>query len=287
MLKFTDVRKQYGAFELVCNMEVKPGMVTGLIGGNGAGKSTAFKAALDLITLDGGAIKLFGKTHQKFLAADKERLGVVLAEAGFSEYFTIMDIAAILEKMYHRFSREIFLQRCEGAGLPLHKKVKDFSMGMKAKLKLLAALSHEAELLILDEPTAGLDVAAREEMLSMLQDYLAESEERSVLISSHISTDLEKICDDIYIIQDGRIILHEETDVLRDSYGILKVDEIQYERLDKRALLRQQREVYGFALLTSDRQFYSENYPEIVIEKCSMDDVILMMMKGDIICQAY
>lgn len=284
MLKYVDARKQYGTFELVCNMEVKPGMVTGLIGANGAGKSTAFKAALNLIPLDGGSIEMFGKPHKEITMEDKERLGIVLADSGFSEYFTIMDIAAILSGMYHKFSKAAFLRKCEEFGLPLKKKVKEFSMGMKAKLKLLAATSHEAELLILDEPTAGLDVAAREEVLSMLQDYLAESDNRSVLISSHISTDLEKFCDDIYMIQEGKIILHEETGTLMDSYGIAKVDEELYEKVDKCALLHRKKETFGYSLLVNDRKFYMENYPEIVMEKCSIDDVILMMMKGEEIC---
>lgn len=284
MLKFVDARKQYGTFELVCNMEIKPGMVTGLIGANGAGKSTAFKAALDLIPLDGGGIELFGKPHKEISMADKERLGIVLADSGFSEYFTIMDIASILGGMYHKFSRETFLRKCEEFGLPLKKKIKEFSMGMKAKLKLLAATSHGAELLILDEPTAGLDVAAREEVLSMLQDYLAESDNRSVLISSHISTDLEKFCDDIYMIQEGKIVLHEETGRIMDSYGIAKVDEEQYEKLDKCAQLCRKKEAFGYSILVSDRQFYMENYPKIVMEKCSIDDVILMMMKGEETC---
>lgn len=284
MLKFVDARKRYGTFELVCNMEVKPGMVTGLIGANGAGKSTAFKAAMDLISLDGGTIELFGKPHNEITAEDKERLGIVLSDSGFSEYFTIMDIAAILSGMYHKFSRDTFLKKCEEFGLPLKKKVKDFSMGMKAKLKLLVAISHDAELLILDEPTAGLDVAARDEVLSLLQDYLEESDERSVLISSHISTDLEKFCDDIYMIQDGKIILHEETGTLMDSYGIAKVDEKQYDKLDKSVLLCRKKETFGYSLLVRDRQFCVENYPEIVMEKCSIDDVILMMMKGEEIC---
>lgn len=284
MLKFVDVRKRYGTFELACNMEVKPGMVTGLIGANGAGKSTAFKAALDLISIDGGTIELFGKPHKEIMAEDKERLGIVLAESGFSEYFTILDIASILDGMYRKFSREKFLKKCEEFGLPLKKKVKEFSMGMKAKLKLLVAMSHEAELLILDEPTAGLDVTAREEVLSILQDYLAESDTRSVLISSHISTDLEKFCDDIYMIQAGKIMLHEETGTLMDAYGIAKVSEKQYGELDRCALLRRKKEAFGYSLLVNDRQFYAENYPEIVMEKCSIDDVILMMTKGEEIC---
>ncbi len=281
MLKFTDVRKQYGTFALNINMEVRPGMVTGLIGANGAGKSTAFKAALDLISIDGGQITMFGKDAKALLPQDKERLGVALAESGFSEWLTVSDVAGILQHMYRKFSREAFLTRCQEFGLPLKKKIKEFSTGMKAKLKLLVAISHEAELLILDEPTAGLDVVAREELLELLQDYLGDAGERSVLISSHISGDLEKFCDDIYMIHEGSIILHEETDVLLGAYGIIKADEKQYRQLDKRALLRQKKEAFGYRLLTNDRQFYQENCPGLVVEKSGIDDVIFMMMKGE------
>lgn len=281
MLKFTDVKKQYGAFALDISMEVKPGMVTGLIGANGAGKSTTFKAALDLISLDGGHITMFGKNVKELMPQDKEKLGVVLADSGFSEYLTVSDVAEILRHMYKKFAQEAFLTRCKEFGLPLKQKIKEFSTGMKAKLKLLVAISHGAELLILDEPTAGLDVVAREELLALLQDYLGETGERSVLISSHISSDLEKFCDDIYMIHEGKIILHEETDVLLSAYGIIKADEKQYQRLDKRALLRQKKEGFGHSLLTSDRQFYQESYPELVVEKGGIDDVILMMMKGE------
>lgn len=281
MLKFTEVKKQYGTFALDLSMEVKPGMVTGLIGANGAGKSTTFKAALDLISLDGGQITMFGKNSKELTPQDKEKLGVVLADSGFSEYLTVNDIAVILRHMYSKFSTEDFFARCREFNLPMNKKIKEFSTGMKAKLKLLVAISHEAELLILDEPTAGLDVVAREELLALLQDYLGEAGERSVLISSHISDDLEKFCDDIYMIDDGKIILHEETDVLLDAYGIIKVDENQYQRLDKNALLCRKKESFGYSLLTSDRQFYQDNYPEVIVEKSGIDDVILMMTKGE------
>lgn len=281
MLKFTDVKKQYGTFTLDLSMEVKPGMVTGLIGANGAGKSTTFKSALDLISIDGGQITMFGKDYKELTPQDKEKLGVVLADSGFSEYLTVRDIATVLRHMYKKFSQETFLSRCEEFRLPLNQKIKEFSTGMKAKLKLLVAISHEAELLILDEPTSGLDVVAREELLALLQDYLGEAGERSVLISSHISGDLEKFCDDIYMIHEGRIVLHEETDVLLGAYGIIKVDENQYQRLDKSALLRYKKEGFGYSLLTNNRQFYQENYPELVVEKSGIDDVILMMMKGE------
>lgn len=281
MLKFAGVKKQYGSFVLDVSMEVKPGTVTGLIGANGAGKSTTFKAALNLIGTDSGEICLFGKDVGTLTPQDKQKLGVVLSDSGFSEYLTVLDVAAILDAMYKEFSRERFLGRCEEFGLPFKKKIRDFSTGMKAKLKLLTAISYGAELLILDEPTAGLDVVAREELLALLQDYLGEQEERSVLISSHIASDLEKFCDEIYMIHDGKIILHEETDILLDSYGILKLGEAQYDRLDKSAVLRRKKEEYGYCLLTDSRQFYQENEPELIVEKCGIDDVILMMTKGE------
>ena len=284
MLKFTAVKKQYGTFSLDCSLEVKPGMVTGLIGANGAGKTTTFKAALDLISIDGGEITMFGKNNKNLTPRDKENLGVVLADSGFSEHLTITDVAAIMRRMYHEFSREEFLSRCEKFGLPQKKKIKDFSTGMKVKLKLLAAISHDAKLLILDEPTAGLDVVAREEVLALLQDYLGDSGERSVLISSHIASDLEKFCDDIYMIHEGHIILHEETDIILGQYGIIKAEEALYQHMDKSALLRRRKEPFGYSLLTSDRQFYQDNYPDAIVEKCSIDDVILMMTKGEEVC---
>ncbi len=281
MLKFAGVKKQYGSFVLDVSMEVKPGMVTGLIGANGAGKSTTFKAALNLIPTDGGEIRLFGKNVETLTPQDKEKLGVVLSDSGFSDWLTVNDVAVVLDAMYRDFSKEEFLRRCGEFGLPFKKKIRDFSTGMKAKLKLLVAISHEAKLLILDEPTAGLDVVGREELLALLQDYLGEQEERSVLISSHIASDLEKFCDDIYMIHDGKIILHEETDVLLGSYGILKVDGSQYEKMDKSAILCRKKEEFGYCLLTDSRQFYQENEPGLIVEKCGIDDVILLMTKGE------
>ena len=259
-------------------------MITGLIGANGAGKSTTFKAILGLIGIDDGTITVFGKDSRDLTAKDKEGIGVVLSDSGFSEYLTIKDVAAIMRGMCAEFQTEEFLKQCEKFGLPLKKKIKEFSTGMKAKLKLLSAMSHGAQLLILDEPTAGLDVVARQELLELLQDYLERGGERSVLISSHIAGDLERFCDDIYMIHEGNIILHEETDVLLDEYGVIKVDEAQYQKLDKTYLLRQKKEIFGYQLLTNQRRFYQENNPELIVEKGCIDDVILMMTKGEKLC---
>ena len=153
---------------------------------------------------------------------------------------------------------------------------------MKAKLKILTALSHQADLLILDEPTAGLDVIARDELLNLLREYMEEDDSRSILISSHISSDLEGLCDDLYMIHDGHIVLHEETDVLLSEYGLLKVSAAQYEKLDKQYLLRIKKESYGYSCLTAEKSFYEENYPDIAIEKGNIDEMITMMVKGSL-----
>ena len=160
MLKIENLRKSYDDFTLDCSMEVRSGCVTGLIGRNGAGKSTTFKAVLNLIRPDGGSIEIFGKEVSSLLPADRERLGVVLSDSGFSSYLTVRDITHILKAMYKKFHLQQFTEQCKKSELPLNKKLKDFSTGMKAKLKILIALSHEADLLILDEPTVEIGRAS-------------------------------------------------------------------------------------------------------------------------------
>ena len=152
---------------------------------------------------------------------------------------------------------------------------------MKAKLKVLVAISHHAKLLILDEPTAGLDVIARDELLELLREFMEKEEDRAILISSHISSDLETLCDDLYMIHDGKIILHEDTDVLLGDYALLKLDDTQYHTLDKQYLLRSKKESFGYSCLTDQKQYYIENYPNITIEKGTIDTVITMMIRGE------
>ena len=280
MLRLENVKKKYKDFELDITMEVKPGCVTGLIGRNGAGKTTAFKAALGLIRAAGGEITVFGKPISGLSAKDREKMGVVLSDSGFSGYLKVKDLAAILGNLYSRFDEGYFTGKCESFGLPFDKRIKDFSTGMRRKLHVAAALSHHAELLIMDEPTAGMDVIAREELLDMIREYM-ETEGCSVLISSHISGDLEGLCDDIYLIDEGKVLLHEDTDVLLDTYGILKVTKEQYEAMDKSFLMCRRKEEFGYSCLTGEKQFYAENYPDAVIEKGSIDGVMTMMIRGE------
>ena len=280
MLEINGLVKKYKDFILNCTMNVERGCITGLVGENGAGKSTTFKAALGLISYDSGDITLMGKEPSALKEEDKSRIGVTLAESGFSGYLKVKDIIPVMSAMYPEFDRSRFESLCRKFGVPQDKYIKEFSTGMKAKLKVLVAVTHGADFLLLDEPTTGLDVMAREGILNLLREYMEEDENRSILISSHISTDLEGLCDDLYLIHEGQIILHEEMDTLLNEYGLIKADDVQYGKLDKEHILSVRRTTYGYDCLTDQRQYYRENYPDIVVENGSLDEVITMMTGG-------
>lgn len=280
MLKMTSVKKNYRDFTLDCTLEIKSGYVTGLVGRNGAGKTTAFKSVLGLISVDGGEIEIFGKKLSDFKSKDKEKIGVLLSDSGFSGELKVKDIIPVLSAVYSQFDKEDFLKKCKQMKLPLNKKIKEFSTGMKARLKLIIAITHNADLLILDEPTAGMDVMARESIIDILREYM-EQGERAILISSHISGDLEGLCDDIYMIDNGKIILHQDTDVILSSYGILKLRDEEYRKLDKSHILKIKKENFGVSCLTDEKQFYMDNYPGIVVERGGIDSVITMMIGGE------
>lgn len=280
LLRAANVQKKYKDFELNCSLQVEEGCVTGLIGANGAGKSTMFKAILGLIQMDGGSIEILGKDLKKQIITDKEDIGVVLAENTFSCMLTVKDIIAIMAAMYRRFDKEKFIQKCERYQLPFDKQLKDFSTGMKAKLKLLIAMSYDAKLLLLDEPTVGLDSVIRSELLDEMREFMNQ-DGKAILISSHISSDLEGLCDDFYFIQNGKIVLHEDTDVLLSDYATLKVSKEQYESMDKQYILYCKEESFGYQLLTKEKQYYLDNYHDMVAEKGSMDDLMLLLTKGE------
>ena len=281
MIRLNNLRKDYKDFKLDVSMEVPGGRVTGLIGKNGAGKTTTIKAILGLIKTDGGEIEVFGKNPKDFTGEDKKQFGVALSDAGFPMILTIRDVISILKGFYEDFDEKDFMEKCKAQSLPFDKAIKDFSSGMKAKLRVITAMSHKASVLILDEPTAGLDVLARNDVLQMIRDYLGEDPDRSVIISSHISSDLEGLCDDIYMIDNGKIILHEDTDVLLGNYGLVKVGEEEYGSLDKKYILASQKDSYSYTCLTSEKQFYAENYPKAVVENAHIDDIIVLMLGGN------
>ena len=280
MVELTNVQKNYGNFRLNISLQLPAGKVSGIVGRNGAGKSTLIKSILGLISIDGGNALVLGKDPRKLTPADKEMIGTAFSDSGFSTYLCINDIIRILKNSYTSFDEASFRSYCEENKLPMDKRIREFSTGMNAKLRVLTAITHGAKLLILDEPTSGLDVVARNEVLDILRNYLAEDPGRALLISSHISTDLEGLCDDIYMIHNGEIIFHEDTDVIMGEYAVLKLSPESYEKIDKQYILKTRKESFGYSCFTDQKQFYAENYPEVVIESGSIDELIIMMSEG-------
>nr|WP_295284270.1 ABC transporter ATP-binding protein [uncultured Blautia sp.] len=280
LVQLDRVMKEYGSFALELNMQIPENQIIGLIGANGAGKSTTFKLMIGLIRPDQGNAEVFGRNAADLGAEEKQKIGVVFSDSGFSEYLRVQQLIPVMKRFYPDFQEKEFRKRCERFKIPLNKQIKDFSTGMKAKLNVLLALSHDSRLLLLDEPTAGLDVVAREEILDLLREYM-EIPGRTIVISSHISGDLEHFCDDLYMIHEGKIVLHEETDRILEEYGFLKVSEQEYEVLDKEYLLRVRKESFGYSCLTDQKNYYLENYPGLVVEKGSVDEVISMLVKGE------
>lgn len=281
MVRLNNLQKEYKGFKLDITMDIPEGRVTGLIGRNGAGKTTTLKAILGLIEPTSGEIEVLGKKPREFTAEDKKQIGTALSLSGFNLIFTVKDVIAILKGFYKDFNEEDFRNKCRQQELPFDKPIKDFSTGMRAKLRVLVAMSHSAKLLILDEPTAGLDVIARNDVLNIIRTYLEEDSSRSVIISSHISTDLEGLCDDIYMINGGKIIIHEDTDTLLGKYGLVKVSREEYEALDKKYIIGTKEESFSVTCLTSEKQFYAENYPKAVVENAHIDDIIVLILGGE------
>ncbi|MCI8357263.1 MAG: ABC transporter ATP-binding protein [Lachnospiraceae bacterium] len=280
LLQLENVQKQYHDFHLNCSLQVEEGCITGIIGANGAGKSTTFKAVLGLIKTEGGTIRILGKNSREITIADKQQIGVVLAENTFNDTLTIEDIIPVMAAMYPAFRKDKFIDKCKQYDLPFKKQFKDFSTGMKAKFKLLLAMSYGARLLILDEPTAGLDAVVRNDLLDEMRKYM-QQDGRAILISSHISSDLEGLCDDLYFIQNGKVLFHEDTDVILSDYAVLKVNEEQRRLMDKNYIIYEMKESFGYKLLTKEKQFYLDNYPGIVAEKGNIDEIMLIITKGE------
>ncbi|KRK39480.1 ATP-binding cassette domain-containing protein [Loigolactobacillus bifermentans] len=279
MLQLNAVTKHYPHFDLNISLNVPTGQIIGLVGRNGAGKSTTFELILGLTQPDHGQITIFGKPVAQLPPAQRSLIGTTFPDSFFAETFTINDLTRILKATYTTFSASTFQTACTHYQLPLAKPLRTFSTGMLAKLKLLVALHHNAKLLILDEPTAGLDVVVRQQLLGLLQDYLDSDPQRSILISSHIASDLEQLCDQLIFIEQGQVVLQEETDVLLNAYGVLQVAAADFANLDQAHLLVTQPTDFGYLCLTNERQYYHETYPQLVIEPGSLDQILLLLTK--------
>ncbi|HOK49793.1 MAG TPA: ABC transporter ATP-binding protein, partial [Sedimentibacter sp.] len=232
-LKLENVTKVYKDFMLDnINIALPKGSIMGFIGENGAGKTTTIKLILDLISRDGGTITVLGKENRTEMDSVKENIGVVLDESSFPENLNAREINNILKKIYKIWDEDKFLKFLDKFSLPQDKSIKDYSRGMKMKLSTAVSLSHDSKILILDEATSGLDPVVREEILDTFLDFI-QDETNSIFVSSHIISDLEKICDYITFIHKGKIVFSETKDELMENYGILKCSPEEFENIDK------------------------------------------------------
>ncbi len=248
-LELKNVTKSYPDFCLEgIDLTLPSGCIIGLIGENGAGKTTTIKLILDMLQPDGGNITVLGMDHHKHAREIKEDVGVVLDEVGIPECLTAKQVGKVMQHTYRRWDKAKYAELLQRLSLPENKPFKDFSRGMKMKLGIAVAMSHHAKLLILDEPTGGLDPVVRDQVVEMFYEFTRE-EDHSILISSHIVSDLERLCDYVAFLHRGRLLLCEEKDTLLDSYYCVRCTWEQLARLPQAAILHKKETPYGIELV--------------------------------------
>lgn len=281
ILEVKNLSKKYNNFELKnINFNLPKGMIMGLIGENGAGKSTTIKSILNLINTNSGEIKIFGLNNKKNEKKIKEEIGVVLDDSFLSETLTPVDINKIMKNIYRNWDEKLYFKYLEDFKLPKDKKTKEFSNGMKMKLKIATAISHHPKLLILDEPTSGLDPVARNDILDIFQDFI-QDEEHGILVSSHITSDLEHIADYITFISQGEIIFTKTRDELLDNYGIVKCSENEFKKINNSDYLKYKKSRYEYDILVENKLEFKRKYDIQVIDKPSIEDIMLIYIKGE------
>lgn len=268
--------KELGDFQLRdVSFNIEQGTVMGFIGQNGAGKTTTIKCILNLLKITAGNISIFGKNHAEYELEIKANIGVVFDELHVPDSLTAIDLDTFYGNVYKRWDRSHFFSLLERLDVSKYTKVKDLSRGMKMKLSLALALSHHPKLLILDEPTSGLDPVVRDEVLDILLGFM-EDESHSILFSSHITSDLEKIADTITFIHKGEIVFSESKDVLLYEYGLWKGTAEQAKEIPAQAILGKRKSAFGVELLVN-RKYAS---PAFTLEKPTIDDIMVFFVKG-------
>ncbi|BEH91892.1 MAG: ABC transporter ATP-binding protein [Turicibacter sp.] len=272
-------KKRDGFFLNNVNLTVPKGYIVGLIGENGAGKSTTIKAILNLIDKDSGTIKLFGQDYQQHEMSIKQEIGIVFDDCHFPKQLTPKDLNLILKNIYLKWDTHLYLDYLNQFKLPLNKPIKDFSRGMKMKLSLATALGHRPKLLILDEPTSGLDPIVRNEILDIFLDFI-QDEEHSILISSHITSDLEKIADYITFIHEGEIVFSDSKDHLLYDYGLIKCQEKDFCSIDPEDIVNYKKHPYHMEVLIKNKRKLENKYKALTMDSVSIEDLMLLHIGG-------
>lgn len=280
-IELQNLSKKYKDFELKnISFNVPQGCIVGLIGENGAGKTTTIKSILN-ITKSEGTIKIFGEDIRKNEKKIKEKIGVVLDDSFLSEYLTTKQINSIMKDIYSTWEENKYIKLLKQFNLPLNKIIKEFSSGMKMKLKIAVAISHNPQILILDEPTSGLDPVVRNEILDIFRKYIEEDETRSILLSSHITTDLEHISDYIIFIENGNIVFNMPTPELLENYGVIKCSKDDFLKIDSKDYIRYKKGKYQYEVLTNDKNNIRKKYNIETIDKPSIEEIMLFYIKGE------
>lgn len=281
-LTVSGLTKKYKEFSLSdISFEVPRGTIVGLIGENGAGKSTTLNAILGVVHKDAGEISIMGNPIEELKPDMKEEIGVVFDGTNFSEELTPKKLNKVLKGIYASWDEDFFVSLLKKLSLPLQKKIKSFSKGMKAKLSIAVAFAHHPKLLILDEATSGLDPIVRDDILDMFLDFV-QDEENSILVSSHITTDLEKVADYIVFIHEGRLIFSKPKDELLESYGIVKCGAAQFDALDKQDIVAYRKQDYEWQVLVADRHSAEKKYPKAMVIPATIDEIMLLYVKGEV-----
>jgi len=273
ILEVNNLSKSYKDFALKnVSFELPKGMIMGFIGENGAGKTTTIKAILDMIKDYEGEIKIRGIDREK-------DIGVVLDDMFFPEILTPNDINRIMMSIYQNWDTKLYFKYLSDFSLPLKKQIKTLSKGMRKKLEIITALSHHPKLLILDEPTSGLDPIARTEVIDIFQNFI-QNEECSILLSSHITSDLEHIADYITFINKGEILLSKTSDELLNEYGLVKCTEEEFKKIKKEDYLKYKKTKYAYEVLVANKKEFSKKYQVSTIDKITLEELMILMIKG-------
>ena len=275
-IELQNLSKKYKDFELKnISFNVPQGCIVGLIGENGAGKTILN------ITKSEGTIKIFGEDIRKNEKEIKEKIGVVLDDSFLSDYLTPKQINSIMKDIYPTWKESKYIELLKQFNLPLNKLIKEFSSGMKMKLKIAVAISHNPQILILDEPTSGLDPVVRSEILDIFRKYIEEDETRSILLSSHITTDLEHISDYIIFIEKGNIVFNMPTLELLENYGVIKCSKDDFLKIDSKDYIRYKKGKYQYEVLTEDKNNIRKKYNITTIDKPSIEEIMVFYIKGE------
>lgn len=282
IIEIKDLVKKYDSkFKLeIDDLKIPSGCIIGLIGENGAGKTTLIKSILNIIKIDKGIIKIFDKDYKKYDSIIKEDIGVVLDNMFFPELLTPKDINKIMKDIYKNWDEELFKKYIKKFDLPINKSLKVMSKGMRKKIEIITSISHHPKLLILDEPTSGLDPVVRNEVLDMFLDFI-QDEEHTILLSTHITSDLEHIADKIIFINSGQVILNNTRDDILDNYGVLKCDINKFDTISKSDIVTYKKNKYNYEILIKDISKLSKKYKDFVIDKITLEELMLLMIKGE------